>query len=270
MIYVNRISFSYDSKVNVLDKMSFKILPGEFVAIVGANGSGKTTLIKHLNGLLLPSSGTVTVDDLNTADKRIIKKIRSRVGIVFQNPENGLVASTVEEDVAFGPENQGLPSHEVSRRVHEALAAVGLVEYSQRDLHTFSGGQKQKAALAGALASGSSYLLLDEAASMLDPKSRRDFLNLICKLNNEKGLTIIMATHNIAEAALASRLIGISGGSIVMNTSPAEAFQGLELKNLGMETPPVTLLGKKLADRGVNLKYPVLTEQELVDELCSN
>lgn len=267
---MERISFSYDKKVNILDGISFKIFPGEFIALIGPNGSGKTTLIKHLNGLLLPSSGKVIVDDLNTVDNMKIKEIRSRVGIVFQNPENGLIASTVEEDVAFGPENQGLSSSEVSRRVHEALAAVGLEEYSQRAPHTLSGGQKQKAALAGALASGSSYLLLDEATSMLDPKSRKDFLSLICELNKEKGLTIIMATHNMEEAALASRLIGILDGGIMLDSSPVEAFEELQLEKLGLEVPLVTLFGKKLAERGINLKLPVLTEQELVDRLCSN
>ncbi|MBZ4688529.1 MAG: energy-coupling factor transport system ATP-binding protein [Clostridia bacterium] len=268
MIVFDKVSFTYGENL-ILKEISLKISPGELVAIVGPNGSGKSTLVKHINGLLLPTDGEVTIDGLNTKTKEHLWEIRSRVGIVFQNPENNLVASTVEEDVAFGPENLGYPPEKIVASVKKALQAVGMEQFSKRPIQMLSGGQKQKVALAGALALGSKYLILDEATSMLDPQGQQELLSVILKLNKEKLLSVIMVTHNIEEAALASRIIGISEGRIAFDGTPREIFSNSDLlEEIESELPEVTKLGYRLESRGLNLKNPVLSEDELVKRLC--
>lgn len=268
MIVFDKVSFTYGENL-ILKEISLKISPGELVAIVGPNGSGKSTLVKHINGLLLPTDGEVTIDGLNTKTKEHLWEIRSRVGIVFQNPENNLVASTVEEDVAFGPENLGYPPEKIVASVKKALQAVGMEQFSKRLIQMLSGGQKQKVALAGALALGSKYLILDEATSMLDPQGQQELLSVILKLNKEKLLSVIMVTHNIEEAALASRIIGISEGRIAFDGTPREIFSNSDLlEEIESELPEVTKLGYRLESRGLNLKNPVLSEDELVKRLC--
>ena len=204
MISCKDISFSYDGKVPTLSNITLDIADGEFLCILGGNGSGKSTLAKHLNALLVPDSGSVEVDGLNTSDPQLVYDVRSRVGMVFQNPDDQLVATLVENDIAFGPENLGVPTNELSQRVADALASVGLMGFDQHETHALSGGQKQRVAIAGALAMHPEVLILDEASSMLDPRGRHGLLK-VCQELNHAGMTIVMITHFMEEAALADR-----------------------------------------------------------------
>lgn len=269
MIVLEEVGYKYCDGTQALAEISLKINPGEVIAVVGPNGSGKTTLAKLFNGLLIPIQGRVTVEGMDTKDKKNIWDIRRKVGLVFQNPENSLVGATVEEDVAFGPENLGLSPDEIAARVKEALKAVGMEENANRASHMLSGGQKQKVAVAGILALGCHYLVLDEATSMLDTCDRDRLLSLLWDLNRKKCVTIIMITHNMEEAALASRIVALQEGRVAFD-GVAEAFFSHDrlLGQLGLELPRVTLLGNRLKNRGLSIETPVLSEADLVKQIC--
>jgi len=252
---------------------------GEFVALIGANGSGKSTLARHFNALLLPTAGEVRVDGLSTTDPRNLWEVRSRVGMVFQNPENQLVASTVEEDVAFGPENWGLPPAEIRTRVDEALQIVGLEGDRATPPQMLSGGQKQLVAIAGALAGASvsasparpASIVFDEPTSMLDPRGRRQVMGTIQRLNAEEDLTVVLITQSMDEAAAADRVLVMHAGEIAMHGPPREVFEDDEqLEALGLDVPPVAKIARSLRLRDVPLRPGLLTVEELTDALSSS
>ena len=256
-------------QVAALQGINLTIEHGEFVALIGPNGSGKSTLARHINGLLLPTSGQVWVDGLSTSDPRHLWQVRQRVGMVFQNPDDQLVASTVEEDVAFGPENQALPPEEIRRRVKEALAAVGLEAYRTQPPHMLSGGQRQLVAIAGALASGPAGIIFDEPTSMLDPRGRRQVLETIQRLNIDEGITVVLITQAMDEAATAGRVLVMQAGRVVMDGPPAEVFeQGAQLRALGLELPPAVEIAHHLRDDGLDLPLGLLTIEQLAGALC--
>ncbi len=247
----------------VLDQVNLDIETGSFVAILGHNGSGKSTFAKHLNAILLPSGGKVYVDGMDTADDNLLLDIRRRVGMVFQNPDNQIVASVVEEDVAFAPENLGVPSAEIRRRVDEALRAVGMTEYARHAPHLLSGGQKQRVAIAGVLAMRPKCIVLDEPTAMLDPVGRREVLDTICTLNRELGMTVVLITHHMDEAARAQRLVVMDNGHVVMDGPPGQVFQHVvELRRLGLEVPDSVALLYELRRAGLDVPLDVLTPED--------
>ena len=255
-------------QVTALRGIDLTIERGEFVAMVGPNGSGKSTLARHLNGLLLPTAGQVWVDDLITAEPRNLWAVRQRVGMVFQNPDNQIVASTVEEDIAFGPENAALPPDEIRRRVDEAMTAVGLTEYRTHPPQMLSGGQRQLLAIAGALATRSSCIVFDEPASMLDPANRRQVMDTIRRLNAE-GLTIVLITQAMDEAIAARRVLVMRAGRIAMDGDPAQVFEhGEELREWGLDLPIAVEIAHHLRERGWRLPSDVLTIEQLASALC--
>ena len=244
----------------VLDGVSLSVRPGEFVAVLGHNGSGKSTLAKHFNAILLPTAGKVYVDGMDTCDEDRLLDIRRRVGMVFQNPDNQIVASVVEEDVAFGPENLGVPSEEIRRRVDEALAAVGMTEYARHAPHLLSGGQKQRVAIAGVLAMRPECIVLDEPTAMLDPVGRGEVMSTIKKLNRENGITVVLITHHMDEAAQADRLIVMHDGHIMADGKPEQVFQNVDgLRSLGLEVPEPVALLYELRQSGVEVPLTALT-----------
>jgi energy-coupling factor transport system ATP-binding protein len=254
--------------VTALRGIDLTIGRGEFVAMVGPNGSGKSTLARHLNGLLLPTAGQVWVDDLITSEPRNLWAVRQRVGMVFQNPDNQIVASTVEEDIAFGPENAALPPDEIRRRVDEAMAAVGLTEYRTHPPQMLSGGQRQLLAIAGALATRPACIVFDEPASMLDPASRRLVMETIRRLNAE-GLTIVLITQAMDEAIAARRVLVMRAGRIAMDGDPAQVFErGDELREWGLDLPIAVEIARRLRERGWRLPSDVLTIEQLASALC--
>ena len=243
----------------VLDGIDLAIEAGSFVAILGHNGSGKSTLAKHMNAILLPSGGKVYVAGLDTADENLLMDIRRQVGMVFQNPDNQIVASVVEEDVAFGPENLGVPSEEIRIRVDHALAQVGMTAYTRHAPHLLSGGQKQRVAIAGVLAMEPRCIVLDEPTAMLDPVGRREVLDTIRKLNRERNITVILITHHMDEAAQADRLIVMHDGHIVADGSPSVVFRDVDgLRRLGLEVPEPVALMHELRNAGVNVPLDTL------------
>ena len=286
-IQVQDLEYAYplddDRQVHALCGVNLAIDRGEFVAIIGPNGSGKSTLARHFNGLLLPTAGQVRVDGLLTTDPGHLAAIRQRVGMVFQNPDNQLVASTVEEDVAFGPENLALPTDEIRRRVDEALAIVGLTDYATHPPHMLSGGQKQKVAIAGALAMQPECIVFDEPNSMLDPPGRQQVLDTIRRLNAE-GITVVLITQSMDEAALAGRIVVMSAGGIVLDGPPEVVFaapdlggdhrgaegshQGLPLLELGLDRPFAVEVADRLRRQGLALPAGLLTVEQLVAALC--
>ncbi len=242
---------------------------GEFVAIVGPNGSGKSTLARHFNALLLPTAGQVWVDGLPTSDPRHTWAIRRRVGMVFQNPDNQFVASTVEEDVAFGPENEGLPSGEIRRRVDDALNLVGLTSYRTRPPALLSGGQKQLVAIAGVLATRPACIVLDEPTSMLDPANRRQVLEVIRQLNAEEQITLVLVTQSMEEAAIARRVLVMHAGQLVLDDAPETIFgHGERLRGLGLDLPIAVEIGRRLREQGMALPPGLLTVEQLARALC--
>ncbi len=258
-------------KIAALREVDLSIERGEFVALIGPNGSGKSTLARHLNALLLPTAGRVWIDGLLTADRRHLWAVRKRVGMVFQNPDNQIVASTVEEDVAFGPENLAYPPAEIRRRVAEALRIVGLTNYRMSSPSKLSGGQKQLVAIAGALATGSDAIIFDEPTSMLDPAGRRRVMATIQKLNATQEMTVVLITQSMEEAALARRVLVMDAGRIVLGGSPQEVFGRAEcLKALGLELPFAVDLASRLRERGVTLSTNCLplTVEALAEALC--
>ncbi len=252
----------------VLDGVDLEIRQGSFVAVLGHNGSGKSTLAKHLNAILLPSGGKVYVLGMDTVDERDLLDIRRTVGMVFQNPDNQIVANVVEEDVAFAPENLGVPSDEIRRRVDDALKAVGMYEYREHAPHLLSGGQKQRVAIAGVIAMQPRCIVLDEPTAMLDPIGRADVLRTIRTLNREKGITVVLITHHMDEAAQADRLVVMAKGRVVADGAPKQVFQDVEgLKAVGLTVPQTTQLLWELRQEGLNVPLDALSDEECAEAL---
>jgi energy-coupling factor transport system ATP-binding protein len=267
-----RYTYTLDSDVQIaaLDGVDLDVGPGEFVAIIGPNGSGKSTLAHHFNGLLLPSAGEVWVAGMPTSEQQFKWEIRQSVGIVFQNPDYQLVASTVEEDVAFAPENQGVPQGDLRRRVDAALRAVGLLDCATRPPHMLSGGQRQLVAIAGVLAMRPACIVFDEPTSMLDPLGRDRVLSTIRELNTQQGTTVVLITQSMEEAAIAGRAVVMHDGRIVAQGPPAAVFaQTARLRSLGLELPPAAEIAHQLADRGVPLPSDLLTVGDVARALCA-
>ena len=270
-IKIENISFSYhedeenpDKPVKtVLKGLSMSIDKGDFVAVVGHNGSGKSTVAKHLNALLIPASGKVYIDGMDTSDEKLTYDIRRRVGLVLQNPDNQLVAGIVEEDVAFGPENLGIPPKEIRERVDEALKAVDMYDYRLKAPHKLSGGQKQRVAIAGIIAMRPDCIVLDEPTAMLDPKGREEVLSTIRKLNRENGITVIMITHYMEEAVTADKVYVIDDGKLLTSGTPEEVFSQVELlKRHRLDVPQATELCYQLRARGVKIDRLPLTQED--------
>lgn len=274
MIEVNHLSHLYvdenSNDVRALDDVSLTIRRGEFVAIIGTNGSGKSTLAKHFNVLLQPTGGNVTVCGFDTLDDEHIWNIRQHVGMVFQNPDNQIVAAVVEEDVAFGPENLGVPSAEIRKRVDDALAAVNMTEYAEHGPHLLSGGQKQRIAIAGVLAMKPDCIVLDEPTAMLDPKGRLEVLETIHRLNKEEGITIVIITHFMEEAVTADRVVVMKNGVKLQEGTPREIFTQVDtLKDLGLDVPVAAEVASKLIQKGVDIPNDIITNDELGDALTT-
>ena len=249
--------------------MNLEVKKGEFLVILGHNGSGKSTIAKHMNALITPSEGTVIVDGLDTSNPEVLWDIRAKAGMVFQNPDNQLVATIVEEDVAFGPENLGIDPAEIRKRVDDSLEKVGMSEYKRHAPHLLSGGQKQRVAIAGILAIEPECIIFDEPTAMLDPSGRKEVLNNIKYLNKEHGMTIILITHYMDEAAQADRIIVMDDGSIKMEGTPREIFPQVErMKTIGLDVPQVTELAYELKKAGININEKILNVDEMVEELC--
>lgn len=270
LIEIQNVSYAYeDAAAKALNNVSLTINDGEFVAVVGHNGSGKSTLAKHLNALLLPTEGIVLVDGMDTADEADTLSIRQRVGMVFQNPDNQLVTTIVEEDVAFGPENIGVPGNEIRTRVDRALAAVGMEKYAHSAPNMLSGGQKQRIAIAGMLAMQPKVLVLDEATAMLDPKGRRDIIDLVTKLHKENGITVVMITQYMEEAIGADRVAVMSGGELILEGTPKEVFSQDELLHKHrLDVPVMQQLANRLNAHGANLSKCILSVEEMAQAIC--
>lgn len=270
LIEIQNVSYAYeDAAAKALNNVSLTINDGEFVAVVGHNGSGKSTLAKHLNALLLPTEGKVLVDGMDTADEADTLSIRQRVGMVFQNPDNQLVTTIVEEDVAFGPENIGVPGNEIRTRVNRALAAVGMEKYAHSAPNMLSGGQKQRIAIAGMLAMQPKVLVLDEATAMLDPKGRRDIIDLVTKLHRENGITVVMITQYMEEAIGADHVAVMSGGELILEGTPKEVFSQDELLHKHrLDVPVMQQLANRLNARGANLPKSILSVEEMAQAIC--
>ena len=270
MIEIQNVSYAYeDAAAKALNNVSLTINDGEFVAVVGHNGSGKSTLAKHLNALLLPTEGKVLVDGMDTANEADTLSIRQRVGMVFQNPDNQLVTTIVEEDVAFGPENIGVPGNEIRARVDRALAAVGMEKYAHSAPNMLSGGQKQRIAIAGMLAMQPKVLVLDEATAMLDPKGRRDIIDLVTKLHKENGITVVMITQYMEEVIGADRVAVMSGGELILEGTPKEVFSQDELLHKHrLDVPVMQQLANRLNARGANLPKSILSVEEMAQAIC--
>ena len=259
-----------EEPVYVLDGVDLTIEKGSFVVVLGHNGSGKSTLAKTFNGVLLPAGGKVYVEGLDTADANLLLAIRQRVGMVFQNPDNQIVANVVEEDVAFAPENLGVPSEEIRRRVDDALAAVGMSEFVRHAPHLLSGGQKQRIAIAGVLAMEPDCVVLDEATAMLDPVGRREVLETVHRLNREKGITVVLITHHMNEAAQADRVVVMDDGHLVMDGTPAEVFTQVEkLRSMGLTVPDTVDLLDRLRRDGVDVPLTALTVEDCADVIAA-
>lgn len=275
-VAVEQLSFSYTAEDApteqirlALDHVDLTVRRGEFVAVLGMNGSGKSTLARHINALLLPREGRVLVDGMDTRDEANLWPIRDRVGMVFQNPDNQIVAALVEDDVAFGPENQGQPPEEIRRRVDEALAAVGMSEMRHREPHLLSGGQKQRVAIAAAIALHPACLVLDEPTAMLDPSGRAEVVETVRRLNKEMGMAVIWITHFMEEAALADRVVVMADGKVQLEGAPREVFQQVDrLRALRLDVPPAVAAAQKLRAAGIDLPRGILTLEELVEALC--
>ena len=256
-------------EVRALDGVNLHINPGEFVAVIGANGCGKSTLARHLNALLVPDSGKVEVAGMNTLDDDKLWNIRQTVGMVFQNPDNQIVAAIVEEDVAFGLENVGVPSPEILPRVEKALEAVGMLEYRKHAPHRLSGGQKQRVAIAGIMALEPKCLVLDEPTAMLDPKGRKQIMETVKKLQKEKNITIVYITHFMNEAIQADRVVVMDKGQITLEGNPKEVFSKVdELEVLGLEAPLAAKVANELRKAGAKLPTDIITDEELTESLC--
>ena len=257
-----------ESIVRAIDGVQLDVAPGDFIAILGHNGSGKSTLAKHLNALLVPTEGTVWVDGMDTSDESHLLDVRQRAGMVFQNPDNQIIASIVEEDVGFGPENIGTPTEEIWRRVEESLKAVGMYEYRQHSPNRLSGGQKQRIAIAGIMAMRPKCIVLDEPTAMLDPVGRKEVLQTVRKLNREENVTVILITHYMDEVIEADRIFVMDYGKIVMQGKPREIFSHVEeLEQLRLDVPQVTKLAYELKKAGMPIRGTILNVDEFVEEM---
>ena len=276
MIKCMDVSFKYisneegiDTEKYVLKNVNLEVKKGEFLVILGHNGSGKSTIAKHMNALLLPSEGTVIVDSLDTKNKENLWDIRSKAGMVFQNPDNQLVATIVEEDVAFGPENLGIEPKEIRKRVDESLEKVGMSEYKRHAPHLLSGGQKQRVAIAGILAIKPECIIFDEPTAMLDPSGRRDVLKTIKEVNEVYGITVVLITHYMDEASQADRIVVIDDGKIKMEGIPRKIFSQVDkMKSIGLDVPQVTELAYELEKEGINISKEILNVDEMVNAIC--
>ena len=268
MIQTDALSFSYpveegQRRTTALDNVTLSIEKGSFVVVLGHNGSGKSTLAKHMNAVLLPSGGAVYVEGMDTKKEELLLEIRRRVGMVFQNPDNQIVANVVEEDVAFAPENLGVPTAEISRRVDDALAAVGMTEFTRHAPHLLSGGQKQRVAIAGVIAMEPECIVLDEATAMLDPSGRREVLDTVHRLNRKRGITVVHITHHMSEAEDADRVIVMNDGVVAMDGAPREIFSRVEeLQALGLAAPDTVELLRRLNRHGMDLPLTAITVDE--------
>lgn len=252
-----------------IDGLSLDIAKGSFVAILGHNGSGKSTFAKQINGILTPTDGTVWVSGMNTADEDAIWEIRKKAGMVFQNPDNQIIGNVVEEDVGFGPENLGVPTDEIWQRVEESLKAVGMYKYRKHSPNKLSGGQKQRVAIAGVMAMHPRCIVLDEPTAMLDPHGRKSVIETVKKLNKEEGITVILITHYMEEVIEADHVFVMDDGNLVMDGTPREVFSQVEkLKELRLDVPQATLLAYELQKKGFPLRDGILSNEELVEELC--
>lgn len=257
-----------ESTYRAVDEVSLDVQPGRFIAILGHNGSGKSTLAKHLNAILLPTEGSVYVDGKDTRDEEKIREIRQTAGMVFQNPDNQIIGTVVDEDVAFGPENMGVPSEEIEKRVEEGLKTVEMWEYRSHSPNKLSGGQKQRVAIAGVVAMHPKCIVLDEPTAMLDPVGRREVIRAARKLNKEEHVTIILITHYMEEVTFADQVIVMDQGKILMQGTPKEVFSRVEeLKEHRLDVPQVTMLAHELRKSGLNIPEGILTREELIGEL---
>lgn len=273
MISVKNLKHIYTdsdgNEVKALDGISLDIADGEFIAIIGSNGSGKSTLARHLNALLLPSEGQCLVNGLDTAEEQNLWDIRQHVGMIFQNPDNQIVAAIVEEDVAFGPENIGVPADEIRQRVDKALAVVGMSDYARHAPHLLSGGQKQRIAIAGILALEPNVIVLDEPTAMLDPQGRKEIVRTVTKLNKEKGMTIVYITHYMTEALAADRVVVMEKGRIKFMGTPREVFSRVdEVEKAGLEVPLAAKIASELRKSGIKIPKDIITDEELAQALC--
>lgn len=272
IIKVNNVSFEYitdESKLKAIDKLSLEVKKGEFVAIIGHNGSGKSTLSKNLNAILLPSEGNILIDGLDTREESKLWDIRQTAGMVFQNPDNQIVATVVEEDVAFGPENLGIDPIEIRKRVEEALKNVGMYDLRDRQPHLLSGGQKQRVAIAGIIAMKPKCIIFDEATAMLDPSGRKEVMKTIKRLNKEENITTLHITHFMEEAVEADRVIVMEKGKKLLEGTPREVFSNIEmLRTIGLDVPCMTELSSLLKKDGLDISSDILTVDEMVMKLC--
>ena len=257
-----------DNLCPAIDHVSIEIKRGEYISIAGSNGSGKSTLARCLNGLLLPTEGEILLDGMDTNDDDLIWDIRKKIGMVFQNPDNQIVSSMVEDEVAFGPENIGIENPELRKRVDNALKSVGMYEYRNREAHKLSGGQKQRIAIAGAVAMRPDCIVFDEPTAMLDPKGRSQVMKVIRELNDQ-GITIILITHFMEEVAEADRVLVMKSGKLLADSVPEDVFADTNLiESAGLEIPAAVLLRNELIENGISLSHEVINKDDLVDALC--
>lgn len=274
MIECRNLVFKYTASENQEEKIAIndvnlQITEGEFIAILGHNGSGKSTMAKHMNALLIPTDGKMLVNKMDTSDMNNLWNVRETAGMVFQNPDNQLVATIVEEDVAFGPENLGVPPEEIRKRVDEALERVGMSEYKRHAPHLLSGGQKQRIAIAGILAMQPKCIIFDEPTAMLDPSGRKEVLDTIIDLNRNYGITVILITHYMDEAAKADRIVVMDKGKLILDGKPRDVFANVEkMKNIGLDVPQVTELSYELQKVGINIDTRILDVNEMVNAIC--
>ena len=270
LIHEYRTADEETETVRAIDGVSLDVEQGQFIVILGHNGSGKSSLAKHINALLMPTDGTIWVDDMDTRDGKLLWDIRQTAGMVFQNPDNQIVATIVEEDVAFALENLGVEPNEIRRRVDEALKAVGMYEYRMHAPHQLSGGQKQRVAIAGIIAMRPRCIVLDEPTAMLDPKGRAEVMKTVKELNSKYGITIILITHYMEEAAQCERIIVMDKGKVLMDDSPKQVFSRVEeLKAVGLDVPQVTELVYELNKYGLKLDTHIINENECCDALLT-
>ena len=280
MIKADNLSYEYikitetengtkQENILALNHVNLSIEQGSFVAVLGHNGSGKSTFAKHINALVRPTEGVLWVNGYDTKNEELIWDIRQSAGMVFQNPDNQLVATVVEEDIAFGPENMGVPSEEIRKRVDEALQAVGMLEYKEHSPSKLSGGQKQRIAIAGVLAMKPKCIVFDEPTAMLDPVGRKDVMETILRLNKQEGMTIILITHYMDEAVQAEKVFVIDDGNIVLEGTPKQVFPQVEtLKSYGLDVPQVTETAHELKKMGIEIAEDILTIKEMVGAIC--
>lgn len=272
IIKFDNVSFAYELEdegvLNAVNDFSLEVPEGQFLAVLGHNGCGKSTVAKLINGILVPNKGKVTVEGMDTSDEEKTVDIRKTVGMVFQNPDNQIVATIVEDDVAFGPENLGVEPSEIRKAVDSALKAVGMYEFRKREPHRLSGGQKQRVAIAGVIAMNTKCIVMDEPTAMLDPQGRKEVMDTVMKLNREFGITVILITHYMDEAVKADRVIVMDGGRIAMDGTPKEVFRNVErMKKLGLDVPQATELAYRLRKKGFKLPEDILDENECAEAI---